>query len=458
MASRIVTLLVVLFVAGGLLLGQAPGQDQPPPAKKTFKRGRVAPKDLAALRKASVHRYGAVLKKLPKITAPSFDCRTLGLVPPIVNQGQCGSCWDFSGTGMCTSALIKAGYGKADGSFMLSEQYTLDCGKNGGCDGDDNTTVMAWAQATGIPTTADYGPYTASPGPCRFTAAMKLYKIADWGFCTTSDTQGVATTQDIKNAMVAYGPIGAAVAAGPDWDAATATTTLTGNSTDINHDIILVGWDDDHVNGEGTKGAWIVRNSWGTEWANNGYCFVKYGADSIGTEAIWCTATPIVPPAAAPAITSATTASGVVGTPFTFQVTASNTPTSFAATGLPDGLAINATSGAITGTPTAAGTSSVSLSATNANGTGTATLTLTVTTTTPVTGVTITLTADQVNSIVSQSGAVVLRGDMTLNDLMAAWQKGATKPDPKSARQERWNGPDKWVSDDGGKTWTKAKP
>ncbi|MGA2987133.1 MAG: Ig domain-containing protein, partial [Terriglobia bacterium] len=80
----------------------------------------------------------------------------------------------------------------------------------------------------------------------------------------------------------------------------------------------------------------------------------------------------------APVITSATTASGVVGTAFSYQITATNTPTGYGATGLPNGLSVNTTSGLISGTPSGAGVSTVALSATNSGGTGTATLTLTI--------------------------------------------------------------------------------
>ena len=83
-------------------------------------------------------------------------------------------------------------------------------------------------------------------------------------------------------------------------------------------------------------------------------------------------------PAVPPVITSPATASGTVGSAFSYQITATNNPTSFGATGLPAGLSVNTTSGLISGTPTAAGTSTVTLSATNAAGTGTATLTLTI--------------------------------------------------------------------------------
>ena len=85
--------------------------------------------------------------------------------------------------------------------------------------------------------------------------------------------------------------------------------------------------------------------------------------------------------AAPPVITSRATAGGTVGTPFSYQITATNSPSSYAATGLPAGLALNSTTGLISGTPSAAATSTVSLTATNSNGTGTATLAITITAT-----------------------------------------------------------------------------
>jgi hypothetical protein len=80
----------------------------------------------------------------------------------------------------------------------------------------------------------------------------------------------------------------------------------------------------------------------------------------------------------APVITSALTASGNEGTPFTYSITATNLPTSYNATGLPAGLSINTTTGAITGTPTTAGTYNVTITATNSVGSDNQTLVITI--------------------------------------------------------------------------------
>lgn len=81
---------------------------------------------------------------------------------------------------------------------------------------------------------------------------------------------------------------------------------------------------------------------------------------------------------AAPVITSPATANGTVGQPFNYQISATNNPTSFGASGLPTGFSVNTTTGLISGTPTVADTSTVTLRATNAAGTGTGTLILTI--------------------------------------------------------------------------------
>ncbi|MEY3897228.1 MAG: hypothetical protein RLZZ214_2749, partial [Verrucomicrobiota bacterium] len=94
----------------------------------------------------------------------------------------------------------------------------------------------------------------------------------------------------------------------------------------------------------------------------------------------------VLPPA--PVITSSLAASGQIGNAFNYQITATNAPASYKATGLPAGLSVDTATGAITGTPAASGTSNVTISGSNAGGTGSATLVLTVSAAAPtITGV-----------------------------------------------------------------------
>ncbi|MEY3480303.1 MAG: hypothetical protein RIQ71_1078 [Verrucomicrobiota bacterium] len=83
-------------------------------------------------------------------------------------------------------------------------------------------------------------------------------------------------------------------------------------------------------------------------------------------------------PNPAPVITVAGPASATALVSFSYQIVATNNPTSYAASGLPPGLSINTTSGVISGTPTTPGAYTVGLTASNANGDGTATLTINV--------------------------------------------------------------------------------
>jgi hypothetical protein len=85
------------------------------------------------------------------------------------------------------------------------------------------------------------------------------------------------------------------------------------------------------------------------------------------------------PVAGVPVISSAAEAAGTTSSAFSYTITASGSPTSFSATSLPSGLVVNSTTGAITGTITAAtGVYDVPISATNGTGTGKATLAIAV--------------------------------------------------------------------------------
>jgi len=116
----------------------------------------------------------------------------------------------------------------------------------------------------------------------------------------------------------------------------------------------------------------------GTPTAAGTTAVVLSATNGTGTGSATLTIT-VAPAGVAPIITNnPLSAAGTVGTPFSFTITASGTPTSYSASPLPAGLSIVAATGAITGTPTAVGTTSVLLGATNSTGTGNATLTITI--------------------------------------------------------------------------------
>lgn len=100
-----------------------------------------------------------------------------------------------------------------------------------------------------------------------------------------------------------------------------------------------------------------------------------YGYSMYDFQVLGLSGTGAIP---APTVNSATAANALTGNAFSYQITATNTPTGYNATGLPTGLGINTGTGVISGTPTQTGTSNVALSALNATGAGTATLTLAV--------------------------------------------------------------------------------
>lgn len=249
-------------------------------------KGHVRRPDKDRLILESKQLHEGHLEQLKAVPAPtSWDSRAKGWVGAVKDQATCGSCWDFSGTGIVEIAYNKAGVGGGAGKFILSEEYSLCCYKNGKCNGDDNTTVLDWAKATGLPLDKDFGPYIAKPEPCP-TKPMTLYRVDDWGFAGSAKPNAVTPTADIKAAIMEYGAVGCAIAADDAFQNNPPGTVFKGSgSKKIDHDVILVGWND-------APGYWILRNSWGPAWCEEGYIRIAYGANLVGTESVWTVKNP----------------------------------------------------------------------------------------------------------------------------------------------------------------------
>jgi autotransporter-associated beta strand protein len=142
--------------------------------------------------------------------------------------------------------------------------------------------------------------------------------------------------------------------------------TATGSPTNYNATVLPTGLNVNRATGLISGTPTVV----GTNSVN----LSAINSNGTGTATLTITISALVPPT----ITSATTATGTVGQAFSYQITATGSPTNYTATGLPSGLNLNSSSGLISGTPNAAGTNSVTLNAYGAGGTGTATLTITI--------------------------------------------------------------------------------
>lgn len=76
--------------------------------------------------------------------------------------------------------------------------------------------------------------------------------------------------------------------------------TITSLGSSIDHEIEMVAWDDAHDNGDGTKGAFLLKNQWTKDWGNAGYRWVTYKASANIVDTFWVSVTPLPPPPGPP--------------------------------------------------------------------------------------------------------------------------------------------------------------
>ena len=190
---------------------------------------------------------------------------------PAKSQGNCGSCWDFAALG-ALEAVIKIREGCAAFNPDLSEQYLLSCPPDsGGCNGWDAYYAYKYMYQHDGALLEDCFPYRANDDiPCSSKCSdwkEKLVPLSGYGYIYHPGRDYM------KEFLVNNGPFVVDMAVYNDffsYSGGIYEHPGTEPASAINHQVVLVGYDDSHQ-------YWICKNSWGTWWGENGFFRIKYG-------------------------------------------------------------------------------------------------------------------------------------------------------------------------------------
>jgi hypothetical protein len=203
----------------------------------------------------------------PSTPEPSgaIDWVAAGKTTAVKDQGQCGSCWAFSATETVESANLMA----TGNTAILGPQEIVDCDSNdAGCNGGDPREALSWIQSQGGQDTEQCYPYTAEDGTCASSNCQPANNI--------NSVNPVAGDEGSIYTALQSAPLSICCDAEPwqNYQGGILTANECGDS--IDHAIQLTGYSPQQ------GGYWIVRNSWGADWGENGFIWLQWGQNTCG--------------------------------------------------------------------------------------------------------------------------------------------------------------------------------
>ncbi|XP_051245995.1 cathepsin S-like [Dicentrarchus labrax] len=215
--------------------------------------GTIVPSDLK--------RGRSNLIKVNSTLPLSLDWRDEGLVTKVKMQGSCGSCWAFSAVGALEGQLKKS-----RGDLMsLSPQNLVDCSikyGNHGCNGGFMANAFQYViKNQGINSDAAY-PYIGKRGRCKYNSQYRAANCSSYAFVPEGDESA------LKASLAKIGPISVAIdASRPKFvfyrHGVYRDHTCTHH---VNHGVLVVGYGT-----ERGQDYWLVKNSWGINYGDEGY-------------------------------------------------------------------------------------------------------------------------------------------------------------------------------------------
>jgi hypothetical protein len=261
-----------------------------PQGAQVHGRGFVVPKDFQAVRQrlnATRDSARLAVHKLRLANLPDeFDARNNlagGTALPIQDQLQCGSCWIF---GTVAAYEFNFLYKNVGQSVNASEQYILNCINTvpDPCRGASPEDAARFLKGLGTASRTEVG-YVGFQQNCagtiRFTADNYAYLDVQ---------RDIPLDDEIKAAILTYGAVVVGIHAGEqgsNFQNYRGGPFTNGDAGDVDHAVALVGWK--KINGDTY---WILRNSWGTSWGDNGYMYILPRTNQVGFGAMWVSAAP----------------------------------------------------------------------------------------------------------------------------------------------------------------------